>query len=401
MRLAALYFHPDEQVARAGVELAKADLRVARQWPNPRLQFGLKYQATQAAAVASPWTLGAAIGLLLWSHAQRQAQQQRAAAALRAAQAMLRASAWDVRGRVDGAFVDCWLAARDVVLQRRIERLERLRLRLLTAREQQGWASPWQVEMQRRALQRQQRALLAARATADAARLGLAAAVGVPGAALRAQALDFSGFDNPAPRRFALPAASLTQTALRQRADVLAAWQRVRQARAELQRQISLRDGAPARVAPGVERDQGANDLTLAANVPLPLFQHHEGQIDAARARQALAQARLRRVQAVVASQIEQARAALRAANRARRLARAQWTRARHAWLGADTPRARAWIDPLQLAVVQQQWLLAQRDMLGARARQWQALARLDDALQAPGEDGVAASGMAQPGASS
>ncbi|MDE2120049.1 MAG: TolC family protein, partial [Betaproteobacteria bacterium] len=55
LRLAALYFHPDEELARAGVQLAQADLRIAGQWPNPRLQLALKYQATQAVALPSPW----------------------------------------------------------------------------------------------------------------------------------------------------------------------------------------------------------------------------------------------------------------------------------------------------------------------------------------------------------
>ena len=391
LRLAALYFHPSLRLARDGVELARADLRLARQWPDPRLQLGFKYQATQAAALPSPWTIGAAIGLLLWSHEQRRAQEQRAEAGLRAARLMLRASAWHLRRQVDGAFVDCWAARRELALQRQLLAVELRREQVLQQREQQGWVSAWRVDEQLRVLRLQRRAVLDAQAGLESARLRLAAAVGVPGRALHREVLDLHSLDAPAPGRFSLPPRRLAQQALQQRADVQAAWQRVLAARAEVQRQISLRDGAPASVAPGAERDQGANDLTLTANLPLPLLNHHEGQIDAARARQALAQDRLLEVQARAASRIEQARAELRAADLAQRVARQGWRRARRAWVSADAATTREWIDPLQRVLVRQRWLQAQQDLLRARSRQWQALVRLRAVLQGRGAPAIGA----------
>lgn len=389
LRLAALYFHPGQQLARAGVQLARADLRIAGQWPNPRLQLDLKYQATQAAALPSPWTLGAAVALLLWSHEQRQAQQQRAEAALRAARAMLDASAWDLRQRVDAAFIDAWQSRRELTLREQALGIARRRMQILDERERQGWVSPWRIDTEQRLLRRQQRAVLDARARVARSRIELAAALGVPARALRGQALELRQLDAPGADDFRLPSARLAQQALRRRADVLAAWQRVRAARAEVRRQISLRDGAPPRVAPGYQRDQGVDDVTLRADLPLPLWNQHQGEIDAARARQAQAQARLLEVQARAASRIEQARAALRAADSARQLAQAAWRRARRAWQGAEAPDTHDWLDPLQRGLVRRRWVLAQLDLLGARARQWHALAELRAALQTGGLQAV------------
>ena len=382
LRLVALYYHPDEQLARAGVQLARADLRIAHQWPNPRLQLGIKYQATQAALLPSPWTLGAAIELMLWSRAQRQAQQQRAQAALRAARAMLRASAWRLRLGVDRAFIASWRDTRDLELQSALLRLQRRRLHRLRGLEQQGWASPLRVALALAREQSRQRALLDLRARRAADMLQLAAAIGVPAQALRGRALDLRAFDAAAPAGAPVFASRLAEQALAHRADVRAAWQQLRAADAELRRQIALRDGRPGSVAPGLRRDQGADDLTLRADLPLPLANHHEGQIEAAAARRRQALARLRGVQARASAHFELALLQLRAAARDSRLALARWRRARHLWRIAEAPRTRPWIDPLQRELARDSMLQARRGLLHARARQWLALAALHAALQ-------------------
>lgn len=382
LTLAALYFHPDLRVAQAGMQLAEADLQTARQWPNPRLQLGLKYDTTAALLAPNPWTVGAAIGLLLVSHAQREAQAAQAEAGVRAARLLLHATSWSVQAQVQRAYVALWSAQRQTALQQHVVDANLELQGRITARAQSGLDSPLaaalaQQEAQTAALQRTRD-----RGREIAAHAALAATIGVPDAALRAVRIDFTALDFPPPRPDTSRLAPLRAIALQQRDDVRAAWQRVQAAQAALDLALAQRDGGPPAIAPGAQRDQGATKLTATAAIALPLFNQHQGQIAAARARLAQSQAVLQQVQAHVLARIEQAEAALQAAQRETRQADTLHA-ADLALLQADeTARGKGWIGLVQVLRTRLRALAAEQAGLQARAAQWQALAELQTSLQ-------------------
>ncbi len=382
LSLAALYFHPALRVDRAGVQLAEADLQMARQWPNPSLQLGLKYGSAAALLAPSPWTVGAAIGLLLESHAQRQAQAAQAEAGVRAARLLLRGASWQVRSRVQQAYVALWAAQQQSRLQQQVLDAALELQGRTAARAQGGWDSPLaaalaQAAAQTAALQRSRD--LGQEQIAHAA---LAAALGVPDAALRAVRIDFSALDAAAPQPDAARLTQLRGIALAHRDDVRAAWQQERAAQAALQLAQALRDGGPPMIAPGAERDQGVNRLTLGVRVPLPLFNQHQGQIAAAHARLARARAVLQQVQTQVLERIEQAEAALRAAQDQTRRAEALHAADLELLRADEAARHQGLIGPVQVLQAKLRVLAAENAALQAHAAQWQGLGALQAALQ-------------------
>lgn len=384
LALAALYFHPGMRVAQADLQLAEADLQTARQWPNPQLQLGLKYNTAAALAAPSPWTVGAAIGLLLVSHAQRAAQTAQARAGVRAARLMLSASGWTVRSRVHLAFITLWAAEQDATLRRRLLNVQMEVQGRTAQRARAGAVSPLAAAQAEQAAQTAVLQLTQAQGAVRSARATLAAAVGVPEAALRDARLDFAALSNTPAMPDARRLAHWQTAALQNRADVRAAAAREQAARAALQLALAQRDGGPPSIAPGFQRDQGANRLTADATLPLPLFNQHQGQIAAARARLALRRAELQQMQAGVLKQLEQAAAGLRTANAAQQEAQTL-LRADQALLrGTEHAQQDGWVGPLAVALARLRTLTAEHAVLLARAAQWQALARIENAVQQP-----------------
>jgi outer membrane protein TolC len=391
LTLAALYFHPDLRVARASVQLAAADLRIAQQRSNPSLQLELKYGGAAALAAPSPWTVGAAIGMLLQSQSQRAAQTAQARAALRAAQLLLRAARWQVRSRVLRAAVALWAAQRQVCLQRQALATALALQQRIAARALAGIDPP--LGEARAQQTTQQAALRLSRdlAAMRAARIAVAQAIGVPIAALRHVRLDLSTYDRAPPGPVQT---QLVRAALRTRDDIRAAWQRVRAAQAVLQMAQSRQAGGLPSIAPGAERDQGVDRLTLGVCVPLPLFNQQQGEIAAARARLAQRQAQLQQLQAQVLARIELALAALRAAQQQTLQSAGLVAAARAQWQADIRARSRGWLGPIP-ALRARLRLLADKGLeLRSRAAQWQAAVSLQAALQrrvVPAPDRIAA----------
>jgi len=382
LSLAALYFHPDLQVGRASVQLADADLQIARQRPNPNLQLGLKYGSAAALMAPSPWTVGAAIGLLLASQAQRAAQTVQAQAGVRAARRLLHAKQWQVHARVQQAEIALWAAQQQLRLQQQVMDTALALQGRTGARAQAGMDTPRAAALAQQGAQ--DAALQVSRdlAKAHAARIALAAAIGVPESALQHVRLDFSKMDAAPPDPEAVHLDRLRNRALQRRDDVRAAWQRVQAAQAALQLAQSQRDGGPSSIAPGAQRDQGVNRLMLGVRVPLPLCNQHQGQIAAARARLAQREAVLQQTQSQDLARMEQAEAALSAARQQARQIAQLMAAIRALWVDDRVAQAKGLIGPVQPLRARLRLLASERAGLQLRAAQWRAFAALQAALQ-------------------
>ena len=385
LTLAALYYHPDLDIARARLAAAGAAVETARQLPNPTLNLAAVLGTGGAAlpAGAAPLTIGPVIDFVIETAGKRGYRTARATHLAAAARAEVTEAAWQVRGRVRAALADVWAAHGRLALLRRRLAVQDALVGLLETRLAAGAASAPDV-----ARERIRRARLALslrdgeRALADA-RARLAAAVAVPAEALDRVALSFDAFD----RATALPApaalGALRRQALTGRSDVKAALARYAAAQSALQLAIAGRY-PDVTLGPGYEYDFGVDKYLFGPSLMLPIFNQNEGPIAEAAAARREAAARFTALQAGIIAAIDRAAADYRAAGAA--LATADS-------LAGDAGRreeqvrrafAAGAVDRPALLAAELEAAAARRSQFAASVEEVKARGSLEDALQQP-----------------
>ena len=119
--LAALYFHPNLDIARADLAEARAGVDTARQRPNPSLSFeDLSY--APGAPPGTAWTIAPVVNFMIETFGKREKRTAEATAMLEAARGELRSASWQVRAGVRDALIDLWAAQQRLdLLQARLE----------------------------------------------------------------------------------------------------------------------------------------------------------------------------------------------------------------------------------------------------------------------------------------
>ncbi len=310
LTLAALYFHPDLDVARSKYAVARAAIATAGQVPNPSLNLSPLYDLT--VAHPTPWTIGGIVDFVVETAGKRGARTEQAKALAEAARADIATAAWQVRGRVRAALLELWAADRRLRLARRRIALRRQLLDMLQQRVAAGQAPA--LEATRTRVEQAQAELDASNLEGNRAeaRARLAAAIGVPAAALAGVRIDTRAFDT-------LPDLQGDQHALRReamtgRTDVRASLAEYRAWEAALKRTIAgqypnLQIG-PEYNWGAIETDRIANQVGLPLTVELPVFNQNQGPIAEAVAERRAAAARFNALQAQIAGQVDKAAAA-------------------------------------------------------------------------------------------
>jgi outer membrane protein TolC len=272
--LAALYFSPALQVARARWRVAEAAVVTADQIPNPTFNISPLY-VTNAVAGEAPWFLAASLVQIIETAGKRGARVARAKYLAEAARLDSLNVAWETIGRVNSALLDLSAARtrmlaidQQVVAQTALTDIAEKRLNA-------GLGSRIELVAARTALNR---ALLdrqaAATALAEAHNL-LAQAVGVPIDALPLDriATEYLGaqltpdFEN-----------RIRQQAVLNRADLLA--RLADYAVSEMALQAELGNRYPnLELGPSFEYDKGARQWGLSLAVAVPIFNQNEGPI--------------------------------------------------------------------------------------------------------------------------
>jgi cobalt-zinc-cadmium efflux system outer membrane protein len=384
LTLAALYFHPDLDIARSKLATARAVVATARQRPNPTLNFGPLYNLS--VPNPTPWTVGGVVGFVIETAGKREKRTAQAEALAEAARWDLATAGWQVRGRVRNALLALWSAERRLQLARQREQREAELVALLEQRLAAGQASA--LDLARERISRAQMDLAIrdlGRAQAEA-QVQLASAIGVPARALDGITITFAEFDAaPSPP----PAlAALRRRALTGRSDVEASLAEYRAADAALRLQIAnqypnLAIG-PAYNWGAIDTTRISNQVGLPLNFELPLFHQNQGPIAEAAARRRQAAAGFSAVQAQVIGQVDAAVAAWRAAARTLATADAlQGDAERRAARVRESFRAGA-VDRPTLVTAELERAVATASRFDAMAAERQALGRLEDALQQP-----------------
>lgn len=380
LTLAAFFYHPDLDVARAQLAVAQGELMGAGERPNPSLNLAPGYNSSGTAGAISYWIADAALSIPIETAGKRgyriaQARHLSESARLNIAQA-----AWQVRHGVRAGVLDLYAAQENEALARRQQALQDEAATLLQAQAAAGEVPPTEVAQARVREQACAFAVQAARQKQSAARLRLAAAVGVPGKALENARLTFGEVlrlpDEPL-------ADGMRKTALTGRADLLAALEEYEASQAALRLEIA-KQIPDVELGPAYQYDQGEDKWALGINVTLPVFNRNQGGIAAAEARRAEAAAKVKALQARVIGEVEQAEAAYRSAREkvasAQRLAAGleQKEKTLTALRAAgEMSRLEAVADRIERASLEQA-------CLDARLEALQAWGDVEDALQMP-----------------
>jgi outer membrane protein TolC len=375
-----LYFHPDLEVASASWDLARAGLITAGERPNPGVEAGPGYNSSTPAHTITPWILNLDLDFTIETAGKRRHRIDQARGLSDAARSTIAATAWQVRARLRRSLLDLFSATETAALLDRQRAIQEENVALLERQLAAGAISSFEMAQARLMLDDIRLTLIDARRQQEDARARLAAAIGIPVAALVGIPL---GFDQFRGASLGISAAAATREALSNRADVLAAVAAYDASQAALQLEIA-RQYPDVHLGPGYQKDQNSNKWTILVPVVLPVFSRNRGPIAEAEARRSLAASQVTAVQAAAVAALDRALAVyaaardkVAAADRLLEASRSLEATGRDRLAAGDISR-------LDLGLVESE--LASRELARLRAlvELQQAAGDVEDAMQRP-----------------
>jgi outer membrane protein TolC len=374
LSLAALYFNPQLDAARARVAESRAALTTAGARPNPT--FGI------TPGVPSPYLLTLDLSFPIETAGKRQYRIESAQSAARASQFDLAQSAWAVRAAVRAAMLDDLIAVRTVETLRSEAKTREDQVELIDRMASFGETTRLQADAARIELSKAHAALAAGESQAAEARAAMADAIGVPVAALQDVHLSWPDMNSP-PSAASLPTAEIRRDAVINRLDVRSALERYAAAEADLRLQIA-KQYPDIDIGPGYSYEEKQSYFTLGLSAVIPMFDRNRGPIAEAEARRLEAAAAFQTTQAEVISKSERSlavyRVALEQLEEAVRLEELTVNRQRGVRESVRAgEEARLELDDADI-----EHLIALRTQLESVARAQRALGDLEDAVQRP-----------------
>lgn len=384
LTLAAYYFNPDMDVARANAAVADAAITTAAMKPNPSVGVSGGYETTPE----SPYLFGLNFSLPIETAGKRGYRIAEATHLSEASQFQVAETAWTVRSQVRAAFVDLLFAEGTFATVQQQESVQSRYVDLLDARLRAGEIPLPDVTAARIDLANLRQALRAAEGQIGTARAGLAAAVGVPASSFSNKTVTWADAEQP-PTPEALPPRAVRTTAVENRLDVQRALAQYEAAQSRLQLEVA-RQYPDIDVGPGYAFEEGTHLISLQLATMLPFRNRNEGPISEAEAQRKAAGAQLLATQTAVISQTDKALAQYHAAYSV--LEQAQRTVAQ---AEAQRRTAEQWLksgeaDQLTAVSADLQEKTAKRSRLDALHQAQSALGPLEDALQRPIAPGTA-----------
>ena len=308
LTLAAFYYQPSLEVARAQWAVSQAGVKTAGARPNPVLSFTPGYDTTTT--TLSPWLPIANLDWPLETAGKRSKRIAEAKDAASSAQWDIITTAWQVRGTVRDTLLEWQMAQRRSQLLDRQLSLQQQIVKRLQQRSTAGDLARPELLTAQIALQRAQMDRLDAETKANDAWARLATAMGVSVSAL--DRIDIAVEESttvPA----AMTAPEARRVALLARSDIRGALADYAAAEDDLRLEIA-KQYPDVHVSPGYQFNQGDNQWMLGASIELPVLDQNQGPIGEAAARRQLAAAKFRALQARVIGEIDQAVADYQAA---------------------------------------------------------------------------------------
>ena len=385
LTLAALYFHPDLDVARSALAVAEAGKVTAAERPNPSV-----------ALVPPPFLFGAVVNAVIETGSKRSERIANATALADSARQDLITAGWQVRSGVRDALLALWTARERAALLAAEAAPARRLVAAQEARLAAGAADAAEVSAVRIGVMNVASAMSDAARAEALAEAKLAAAIGIPLAALSGVALDFDRIAHPPVLAADLAPGDaegeaqgggvegrLRRAALLGRSDVKAGLASYAAADAALRAEIANRY-PNLTLSPGYNWYQGINTYAIAPGFDLPILNQNQGRIGEALARRNQEAARFLALEARIIAALDQAGADYRAAEAGLHAADALLAlEAARAGEIARAFRAGAADQPTALAGEVDE-AHARLSWLDARVAELAAIGELEDALRQP-----------------
>ncbi len=296
LTLAAFYYSPDLDVARAKWGTTRAAITTAAQRPNPTLLLPFQYTAASPWTVGqSPWTFGMGLDIPVETAGKRGYRVAQATQLSDAALFNIGNVAWQVRSRLRATLLDLYAATRRVsILARQTETQSQI-VDMLKNRLTAGAVSALEVNRALITLIGNRTDLANAQKQVQDARVRLASAIGVPASALSSLNIRFDAFGHTYPD---IESRDAHRLATLNRADILSALAQYQASQSALQLQIA-NQYPDVHLDPGYTWTQGEDQISFGASgIALPIFNHNQGQIAQAEARRSEAEANVKSLQA-------------------------------------------------------------------------------------------------------
>ncbi|MBZ5512877.1 MAG: TolC family protein [Acidobacteriia bacterium] len=378
LTLAAFYYNPNLQLARARMAEADAAVITAGARPNPVVGGSIGGSTSPD----SPWLGALHFDLPLEIAGKRGHRVTRAQRLAEAARWDLASAAWTVRSRVRSALLQYVTVTQRLQALQQEERVRAEQVRLLEQRLTVGLIPQPEVDAARILHSQVLLALEQSQEQFATGKAALAAAVGVPVSALQDLALSWTDFDHPT-RAESLPQSAIQDDVVLNRLDIRRALVDYAAAEADLQLEIA-KQYPDINLGPGYNFEEAHHKFSLGFSVVLPVLNQNQGPIAQAEARREQAAARFLATQAAGISASEEALARYRAS--LKELDQARSLQQQSASLEQATQRALAAgeSDRVALNGAQLQVAIAAGATLDALSRVHQAMGDLEDAVQRP-----------------
>jgi outer membrane protein TolC len=380
LSIAALYFNPTLDLARARVARADAAVVTAGARPNPTLGI--------SPGIPSPYLFTLDFAVPIETAGKRRYRVQSARNLDLAAQLDFADSEWTVLSGVRLALLNYLLASRSLELVRSEEQVRADQVSILERILSAGEIPRLDVDLARIESSKTEVAMRTAESQSAEAKAALAAAVGIPLAGLEGAQFVWADMDTPPGPESPFPQ-EIQRDAVLNRLDVRRSLAQYAAAEADLQLEIA-KQYPDINIGPGYTYEERNSFFTVGLSSVIPLFNRNQGPIAEAEARRKEAAAAFLQTQAQVIAKSERALAVYTAA--LRELAEAQSLyQLQENQLQIVQQAIRAGADNrLSLDGVQIQLSVLARARLDALGRAQRALGDLENAVQRPlDHDGV------------
>jgi cobalt-zinc-cadmium efflux system outer membrane protein len=379
--LAALYFSPALDAARARVAESQAAIVSAGARPNPSLSI--------TPGVPSPYLFNLDFSVPIETAGKRGHRIQSTRSLDQAARFDLADTAWKVRSGVRLALSNYLFAAQSLDLLRSEEKIRGEQVNILRQRLSVGEIPRPELDLVRIELSKAHLAINTVEGQLAEAKAALAASIGIPVAGLQGFEFSWNDLDSP-PTTESLSPEKIQRDAVLNRLDVRRSLAQYAAAEADLQLEIS-KQYPDLQIGTGYTYEETNNFFTLGLSTILPLFNRNQGPIAEAEARRKEVGASFLEKQAQVIAGGERALALYSAT--LKELAEVDQTlnKLQDSQLRMMQQSVRLGEeDRLSLNGVQLQSSILARARLDALARAQGALGELEDAVQRPLDPGDA-----------
>jgi outer membrane protein, heavy metal efflux system len=382
LTLAAFYYHPSLEVARADWQLAMGGMKTASERPNPTVTAAGAFEPAPDAF--SPWIPGLSFDLPIETAGKRRVRTAQARHLSEAARFNLATAAWQVRSRLRTRLLDFEAARQRLqLLQSQVALREDLASRL-DRQFRAGAISAVELNTARLGLVRARADLADGQRLVAEALPRLASAVGLPATALDGMQIGFDLAALGTPED--LTSSEVRRLALLGRADILGTLAEYAASQSALQLEIA-KQYPDVHLSPGYSWNAGSageHDWQLGLTVELPLLNSHKGPIAEALARRNVIAARFLDLQANVIGEIETTIASFRASQTNVAMLETLVTAQRAQQRRIESEFQAGAVDRLEVLANALELRANEMARLDALVKLQQALGGLEDAVQRP-----------------